>query len=146
MLRMTSRDRVRASIERRPADRIPFYMWFHPEAAAAIASNLGVARSQVENVLGNDVRQTWVNNNYAMEGIVHELDGEGHIDRWGIGWIRKFGFNQISSFPLKALSERSVLSYRFPDEFLDELIGQMKGIAENRDDCFVGCDVSPCAF
>jgi len=26
--------------------------------------------------------KTWVNNNYAMEGIVHEREGEWHVDFW----------------------------------------------------------------
>ena len=34
--------------------------------------------------MGDDVRQTWVNNNYAMEGIVHENEGESHVDLWGV--------------------------------------------------------------
>jgi len=40
--------------------------------------------------MGNDVRQAWVNNNYAMEGITHEKDGQGHTDYWGIRWVKQY--------------------------------------------------------
>ena len=36
---------------------------------------------------GQRIRQTWVNNNYAMEGIVHEPTAR-HEDWWGISWVR----------------------------------------------------------
>jgi hypothetical protein len=45
-------------------------------------------------VLGNDVRMTWVNNNYCMEGIVHERDGQWHVDPWGIKWVKEGPYNE----------------------------------------------------
>ena len=92
---MIPRERVRRSLEKLPTDRVPIFMWYHPYTRARLAEFLGVEEAAVETVLGNDVRQTWVNNNYAMEGIVHPSDGDTHIDPWGIRWQRQYGFNQI---------------------------------------------------
>jgi len=96
--------------------------------------------------MGNDVLQTWVNNNYAMEGIVHEHDGEGHRDFWGIRWEKLGAFNQPTEFPLAAASERAMLSYRFPTDKIDFLLGRMKPLIQRGGEYFLGCDVSPCAF
>jgi uroporphyrinogen decarboxylase len=143
---MTSRERVKAAIDRTPADRIPCFMWFHPDTVRILARQLEVEPDEVEIVFGNDVRQTWVNNNYAMEGIVHEADGEGHSDIWGIEWVRRFGFNQIEGYPLKGADRDTLLSYRFPDDRLEELLAPMQRVSDARDDYFLGCDISPCAF
>jgi uroporphyrinogen decarboxylase len=97
--------------------------------------------------MGNDIRQTWINNNHAMEGIVHQRDGESHLDWWGIQWIRQFGFNQIASFPLAGKSAQEVMAYRFPaDERRADLLSLMNPIVQDRRDFFIGCDVSPCVF
>ena len=56
--------------------------------------------------MGNDVRQTWVGNNAAMEGVVHERDGETHTDAWGITWVKEGPFNQILRSPLEKRTKR----------------------------------------
>ncbi len=56
------------------------FLWFHPQTAQRLAGLLGIPASAVGAAMGDDVRMTWVNNNYAMEGIVHEREGEGHVD------------------------------------------------------------------
>jgi uroporphyrinogen decarboxylase len=143
---LTSRERVLAAIERRPADRIPFYMWFHPDTVALLAKLLEIPEMYVESVFGNDVRQTWVNNNYAMEGIVHDADGEGHTDLWGISWIRQYGFNQIERYPLRGASRDTVLSYEYPQGKVEELMAPMEQAVTDQGSLFLGCDISPCAF
>ena len=85
---MNSKERVHKALNRVPVDRVPVFMWFHPDTAALLAKYLGIAPHQVDEAMGNDVRQVWVGNNYAMEGIVHEHDGETHSDAWGITWVR----------------------------------------------------------
>jgi uroporphyrinogen decarboxylase len=89
---------------------------------------------------------TWVNNNYAMEGIVHEREGEGHIDFWGIRWIKEGAFNQPVGFPLAKVSREEILSYRFPEDKVDFLLHRMDAVLEAKETHFIGCDVSPCAF
>lgn len=96
--------------------------------------------------MGDDIRQTWVNNNYAMEGIVHEHDGESHVDDWGIEWTRIDGFNQISKYALSEASKKQLLQYKFPFDRIGQLVDLMKPVIEFKDDYFVGCDVSPCVF
>jgi hypothetical protein len=98
--------------------------------------------------MGNDVRQNWVNNNYAMEGIQHERDGQWHRDFWGIKWEKQGDFNQPVEFPLAASGEQEALAYPFPYGRLEELLAGMQPLAgaPDRGRFFLGCDVSPCVF
>ena len=68
---MNSKQRVHAALRREPVDRVPIFMWFHPGTTTLLANLLEIPAEHVGAVMGNDVRMTWVNNNYAMEGIVH---------------------------------------------------------------------------
>jgi uroporphyrinogen decarboxylase len=143
---MTSKERVHAALERKPVDRVPIFMWFHPVTTNRLASLLEIPPSFVGEAMGNDVRQTWVNNNYAMEGVVHEHAGEGHTDFWGIRWKRVDEFNQIETFPLEHSTREEVLEYRFPVEHMEELLGQMAPVLHDTEQWFIGCDVSPCVY
>jgi len=143
---MNSKQRVHASLRRQPTDRVPIFMWFHPETTAHLSGLLEIPASHVAEAMGNDVRMTWVNNNYAMEGIVHERDGESHVDFWGIEWVKEGPFNQIAHFPLADATPDQVLEYQFPYDHFDDLIDLMKPVAAQADEYFVGCDVSPCVF
>ncbi len=143
---MTSRDRVYAALRREPVDRIPIFMWFHPETARRLAALLEIPVGRVAEAMGDDIRQTWVNNNYAMEGIVHDREGESHVDFWGIKWVKYGAFNQIAEYPLLHADRREVLDYPFPETHLDELVGLMAPVIRDRRDLFIGCDVSPCVF
>jgi hypothetical protein len=63
---MTSKQRVHAALRREPVDRVPVFMWFHPQTARRLAETLGVPPAFVGAAMGDDVRMTWVNNNYDM--------------------------------------------------------------------------------
>src|SRR3972149_2040920 len=143
---MNPKERVHAALRRQPVDRVPIFMWFHPQTAERLAKLLEIPAACVAEAMGDDIRQTWVNNNYAMEGIVHEHEGESHVDFWGIQWTKQQGFNQITRFPLASATKEEVLGYRFPTEHLTELLRQMLPVIEKRQDYFIGCDVSPCVF
>ena len=143
---MTPKARVLANLQRRPADRAPIFMWLHPETALQLALLLEIPPARVAEALGDDIRQTWVNNNYAMEGIVHEHNGERHVDAWGIGWVKEGAFNQIEHFPLQSATPAEIATYRFPEEHLPELLTPMTALAAQAGDYFLGCDVSPCVF
>jgi uroporphyrinogen decarboxylase len=121
-------------------------MWFHPETAQRLGRLLEIPPPAVSEALGDDVRQIWANNNYAMEGIVHALAGERHVDAWGIGWVKEGAFNQIDHYPLANASEEEALAYRFPDAHLEELLAPMAEVARHAGDYFLGCDISPCVF
>jgi uroporphyrinogen decarboxylase len=143
---MNSKERVHAALQRKPVDRVPIFMWFHPQTTRHLATLLEIPPSFVGEAMGNDIRQTWVNNNYAMEGIVHELEGEGHTDVWGIRWKKIGHFNQIAEFPLENASREKILSYQFPSRHQEELLSQMSPLLEDSSNWFIGCDVSPCVF
>jgi uroporphyrinogen decarboxylase len=143
---MKSKERVQAALERKQVDRVPIYMWFHPSTAERLASVLEIPAAYVGQAMGNDVEQTWVNNNYAMEGIVHQNDGERHTDFWGITWVKQYYFNQIENHPLVSANREELLNYQFPIENLDFLTKLMEPVASNNEDYFIGCDVSPCVY
>lgn len=69
---MNSKTRVHAALKREPVDRTPIYMWFHPDTAQRLGQVLEIPPERVAEAMGDDVRQTWVGNNHAMEGITHE--------------------------------------------------------------------------
>jgi uroporphyrinogen decarboxylase len=143
---MNSKSRVHAALRRQPTDRVPVFMWFHPATAQRLADLLEIPASCVGEAMGNDISQTWVNNNYAMEGIVHEHDGEGHTDAWGIRWVKQYFFNQIAHFPLAGALREAVLAYRFPYDHAEALLALMAPVVARAADTFIGCDVSPCVF
>jgi uroporphyrinogen decarboxylase len=143
---VNSKQRVQAALRRQPVDRIPIFMWFHPETARRLAALLEIPAAAVGDALGNDVCMTWVNNNYAMEGIVHERDGEGHTDDWGITWVKEGPFNQIVGFPLAQATREQALAYQFPVGQINSLMQPMISVAARAQDMFIGCDVSPCIF
>jgi uroporphyrinogen decarboxylase len=143
---MTSKERVYAALQRQAVDRVPIFMWYHPQTRERLGKLLEIPPQCVPAVMGDDIRQAWVSNNYAMEGIVHERDGQSHVDEWGIEWTRIDGFNQISRYPLAHADERQVRQYRFPFDRVDALVDLMKPVMEFKADHFIGCDVSPCVF
>ncbi len=135
---MNSKQRVHAALRRQPVDRIPIFMWFHPQSRAILAETLEIPAGQVDMVIGNDVRMTWVNNNAAMEGVVHEHDGEGHIDQWGIQWVKEGPYNQIARFPLANCTPEAVRAYRFPVESQEALLSRMEPLLAGSDEYFIG--------
>jgi uroporphyrinogen decarboxylase len=143
---VTSKQRVHAALRRQPADRVPVFMWFHPHTARRLAAMLEIPASAVGAAMGDDVRMTWVNNNWAMEGVVHERDGESHVDPWGVRWVKEGAFNQPVGFPLADASREELLSYEFPDDKVDFLLHLMDPLIAMKDEYFIGCDVSPCVF
>ncbi len=143
---MTSKERVHLTLQRKPVDRVPVFMWYHPQTTERLGKILEIPAGYVSLAMGDDIRQAWVSNNHAMEGIVHERDGESHVDDWQIEWTRSNGFNQISKYPLEDADERRLLEYEFPFDRVDSLVDLMKPLMELKDDYFIGCDVSPCVF
>lgn len=143
---MNSKQRVAAALKREPVDRVPVFMWFHPDTAVRLGKLLEIPPGLVGDAMGNDVHQTWVNNNFAMEGITHEHDGESHVDHWGITWVRGYGFNQIGRYPLAEATREEVLAYNFPTGHIPEYVDRMSAFMDSRAEYFLGCDISPCAF
>ena len=143
---MRPRDRVLAALRRRPTDRVPIFMWFHPGTAARLADRLEIPAAYLPQVLGDDIRQAWVGNNYAMEGIVHAEEGGTHVDDWGVRWVRRGPFNQIQTYPLRTATAAELARYRFPHRRIAALLRSMEHVWPLHDRYFIGCDVSPCLF
>jgi len=143
---MTHRERVRRALHREPVDRVPIFLWFHPDTANRLSAVLALPPDLLPAALGDDVRQTWVGNNHAMEGIVHEKDGDTHTDDWGIRWIRAGGFNQVLLSPLAGAPEEAVLRYSFPHERIPSLVRNMEPFLGHEGEYFLGCDISPTLF
>ena len=139
---MTSKERVYRALQRKPADRVPIFMWYHPQTTRRLGRLLDIPTQYVPLAMGDDIRQAWVSNNYAMEGIVHKHDGQSHVDDWAIEWTRIEGFNQISKYPLAGADERQLLQYRFPFDRIEPLVNLMEPVMKFKNDYFVGCDVS----
>jgi uroporphyrinogen decarboxylase len=141
---MTSKARVHAALNRQPVDRLPVWMWYHPETSARLSRELEVPPVRLADTLGDDVRQAWVANNFAMEGIVHEHEGESHTDVWGIEWVREGAFNQIRRSPLEHVDEAAARDYVYPYGNTEELFSSMAPVVAMARQYFVGCDISPC--
>jgi len=143
---MISKERVHCTLQRKPVDRVPVFMWYHPRTTKRLGEILEIPAKYVPLAMGDDIRQAWVSNNHAMEGIVHERDGQSHVDGWGIEWTRIDGFNQISKYPMADADEKQLAEYKFPFGRIDSLVSLMEPVMELKDDYFIGCDVSPCVF
>lgn len=143
---MNSKQRVHAALRRQPVDRVPIFMRFHPDAAGRLARTLEIPRHCVDAVLGNDVRMAWVNNDYSMEGVTHEREGEGHVDPWGIRWVKQGLSNQIAESPLASCSPDEVRKYCFPLPHVEEFLSRMNPLVASAYDYFIGCNVTPCVF
>ncbi len=143
---MTPKQRVHAALNKEPTDRVPIFMWFNPDTASHLAELLEIPIQYVGDAMGDDIKQAWVNNNYAMEGITHERDGDSHVDFWGIKWEKLGAFNQPVEFPLAGASEKEMLAYEFPEDKTEFLLSLMNPVIAAEKDYFIGCDVSPCVF
>jgi len=143
---LNSKQRVQAALKREPVDRVPIFMWFHPETCDRLAEELEIPPGRVAEAMGDDIRQAWVHNNHAMEGVQHARDGEGHTDAWGIRWVKEGPFNQIEHSPLAGADEATLRAYEYPYDRIDELMANMDPVVAQAQEYFIGADVSPCLF
>jgi uroporphyrinogen decarboxylase len=142
---MTSRERVYNALKKKAVDRVPVFMWYHPVTKRHLAKLLEIPPDYVTLAFGDDIRQTWVHNNYAMENVPLNT-GQIYVDEWGIEWTRQGEFNQIHAYPLATASIREINAYHFPDDKIDHLLSFMQPLVQERQDYFIGCDISPNIF
>ena len=142
---MNSKERVHAALARKTTDRIPIFMWYHPDTVKRLSHYLEVPENTINEVMFNDVYQVWVGNNYAMEGISLE-EGNTNLDFWGIDWIKRGAFNQVQYYPLENAEPDEIDRYEFPCEKVNQLIDNLHLIEVKSPEYFIGCDISPCFF
>lgn len=143
---MNSKQRVHAALRRQPVDRVPIYVTFHPETVATLARLLEVPRHAIDEILDNDVRMTWVNNDYFALGVFHEHEGESHTDFWGIRWVHQGSVNRLADHPLVGMTPEQVRKFCFPLQRVEELLSRLGPFVSGAYEHFVGCDVSPCVL
>lgn len=143
---LNSKQRVKLALEKKVVDRIPVALWMHPATTTMLSNYFEIPTHMLDDILLQDVRQIWVNNNYSMEGIVHENDGETHTDDWGIEWVRRYGFNQIKRSPYSLSDISEINQTAFPYDKIDSLMKPMEELADRSTNYFLGCDISPCGF
>lgn len=79
---MTPRERILATIERRPVDRVPVDLWLTPEVLDSLRSHTGVTEEyELYQTLGVD-KIAWVFPGYRAEKF-DPNEGEG-LDPWGV--------------------------------------------------------------
>jgi len=142
---MNSKERVYAALKREPVDRIPIFMWFHPYTVTFLSEYLEIPENHIDDVMFNDIKQVWVGNNYAMEGVFLE-EGETNLDFWDIEWVKKGAFNQIIKHPLIYADEDKISAYEFPHNKVNELTDNLCVLESKSSEYFIGCDISPCLF
>ncbi len=146
---MTSRERVYRTLQHKEPDRIPLYVWYHPDVMCELGKELGASGRELELRLGNDILQTWVSINLYQSLPVPE--GTSFTDEFGITWRRLGGYNMITHNPLASASLDGYMEYDLPDPGKTERYDEIKGLLSNYgDEVFIGADVSgtifePCA-
>lgn len=141
---MNSKERVYAAIRHESVDRLPRYIWVGRGAAEQLRAVYG-EEIDIDEFLGNDVRQTWLSINGQMEKDC--LEGESFVDEWGIRWHRDGYYNAVIEHPLANLDEEEIHSYPFPDPDCPERYVKLRSLIEQYgEDTFIGADVSGCLF
>lgn len=142
---MTSKERVYAAIRRQSVDRVPRYLWFHPDILTDAGRRLGTNGFATEAALGNDILQPWVSINASMARQVAE--GVEFTDDFGISWVRRGLYNTVVHHPLMDADVPMIESYPMPDgaessryAVLEEMMAQFG------QEMFIGADVSGSIF
>ena len=71
---MTSKKRVHRALQRKPVDRVPIFMWYHPQTRRRLGKLLEIPAEYVPFVMGDDIRQ-------AVAGVPVQANGSGEISK-----------------------------------------------------------------
>jgi uroporphyrinogen decarboxylase len=142
---MTGKERVYKTIRHQEADKIPLYIWYHPDVLKSLESDYNCKGKELEVALGNDILQSWVSMNYFQSKILDE--GQVYIDEYGIEWQRIGGYNMITKNPLANVESSALGDYKFPDPFRNSRYDEIKMLLSNfGKEKFIGADVSGTIF
>ena len=70
---MNSKQRVQAALERKPVDRVPVYMWFHPATADRFAELLEIPQSPLSQHLSRMRKERLVDTRREAQTIFYSL-------------------------------------------------------------------------
>jgi uroporphyrinogen decarboxylase len=142
---MKSKERVYKAIRHEEADRLPIYIWYHPDVIKSLEKKYNKKGKELEIFLGNDILQTWVSINYYQSVVVEE--NSTFTDEYGIKWHRVGGYNMVTHNPIKDWDVNSLGDYKFPDPFREGRFMELKSLLDNYGkEYFIGADVSGTMF
>lgn len=142
---MTSKERVFAMLKGEKNDRAPRYIWVSPYTAENLCNYYGITPDQLDNRLGNDIKQSWLSINREMERECAQ--GECFTDEWGNVWKRDGYYNAVIKHALSGLTAEEIREYPVPDVFAPdrfEIFDRL--VKEYGDTHFIGADVSGTLF
>lgn len=142
---MNSKERVYAAIHHEPIDRLPRYIWVGRDAGEILCASLGKKEEDIDELIGNDVKQTWLSINGAMAYPCNEA--ESFVDEWGIRWHRDGYYNAVVYHPLAEMEEEEIIKYPFPDPEKPERYAALQELIRcYGNEKFIGADVSGSLF
>lgn len=142
---MTSKQLVYAAIRRQNPERVPRFLWFHPDLLQQAGKRFGTSGFATEVALGNDILQPWVSINGSMAR--HLDDGESFVDEFGITWTRRGLYNTPTHHPLENAGAIAIQDYPMPDPAAPERFRELDRLIEQFGDThFIGVDVSGSIF
>ncbi|MHB9023614.1 MAG: uroporphyrinogen decarboxylase family protein [Armatimonadota bacterium] len=142
---VTSKERVHAALSRRPTDRVPLWMWYHPALYDRFRERFGWDADTAEAALGNDIKQVHISINREMFRPLGQ--GERFVDDWGVTWTREGEYNQVVCNPLAEVAASVLSAYQFPDPEASERFQPLARLCEQfAGEYFIGADVSGSIF
>lgn len=125
---MTGKDRVLATINREPVDRVPIDLFLTPALQRKIIRDLNLSDSEELNrYLGKDIQYVGPQVSARAMGeyyghlFIKQIDEHRYIDNWGITWQRAMMpsgdvFYDVVDHPLKQVTRIGELEkYSWPD-------------------------------
>ncbi len=111
---MTSKERVKMTINHQEADRVPMFATYTPEAASILRKRSGSTELDIGVTLGNDI----VKNCVGLEMSYHMNEEPTYVCPFGITWKNVYNhtghYTEIVGFPLSG-DESKLDSYQIPD-------------------------------
>jgi uroporphyrinogen decarboxylase len=141
---MNSKELVYAALRGQRTERIPVYMWYGERATQRLAAHLQIRPEEIEDRLGNDIRQDWLTINKQMS--VPCAEGGSFVDEWGITWSRSGAYNTPVRHPFADLDAAQIAAAPFPDVDAPSRYAGFNSLLATKPTHFIGADVSGSLF
>ena len=126
---MTSKERVRAAVDHREADRVPLFSTYTPEVAKQLRDRGGSDELDIGVTMGNDIVKDCV----GLESSYYMSDDPTYVCPFGITWKNVYNYTghytEIVGYPL-AGDESKLDSYQIPDPTDPKLYKPMERILD----------------